>query len=350
MKLRLLILVLCLFYTLGTQASLPKVAVVTTGGTIAQKKDPNTGGLVPAISGSDLIDAVPGLSQLAEIHVVEVVNIDSSQMTPEIWARVSAALDKVLSQKDIVGAVVTHGTDTMALGAYFLDLTIRSDKPVVMTGAMNDADSLDPDGPSNLLNAVYQVLSPQAQNWGVTVTLNSYINNARAVRKTWTTNLQTFESGAQGYLGYIFDGEVTRLNDRLRRVRLGLPEDALSSLPKVPFISAYAGADGSLIRYVVDSGARGLVVEGVGAGNVNASVFEAIQYALQRDIPVVISSRVPRGAVRPVYADAGGGKTLEEAGCILAGDLMGEKARLLLILGVAQYGNDVERLRTLFNS
>ncbi|MEM6580565.1 MAG: asparaginase [Pseudomonadota bacterium] len=350
MKLRLLILIICVFFTGGAQASLPKVAVVTTGGTIAQKEDPKTGGLVPAISGSDLIDAVPGLAKLAEIDVVEVVNIDSSQMTPQIWSRVSEALDKVLAKNDIVGAVVTHGTDTMALGAYFLDLTIRSDKPVVMTGAMNDAGSADPDGPSNLLNAVYQVLSPHAQNWGVTVTLNSYINGARAVRKTWTTNLQTFESGAQGYLGYIFDGEVTRLNDRLRRVRLGLPEGASSSLPKVPFISAYAGADGSLIRYVVDSGARGLVVEGVGAGNVNASVFEAIQYALQRDIPVVISSRVPRGAVRPVYGDAGGGKTLEEAGCILAGDLMGEKARLLLMLGVAHYGNDAERLRTLFNS
>jgi L-asparaginase len=112
----------------------------------------------------------------------------------------------------------------------------------------------------------------------------------------------------------------------------------------------YTGADGSFVRHAADSGAQGLVVEGVGAGNVNADVYKAIQYALGKKIPVVISSRVYNGAVEPIYGDLGGGKTLEDAGCILANNLMGTKARLLLMLGITQYGNDITKLRKLFNN
>ncbi len=344
------VLLFMVLFNLPSFATLPKVAIVTTGGTIVMKTDPKTGGAVPAMSGDELEKSVPGIGKLADIVVIEVTNIDSSQMTPAIWSTLSRKVDEILAKPDIVGAVVTHGTDTMPEGAYFLNLTLKSNKPVVFTGAMNDASSHNPDGPENIYNAVVQVLSPNAKNWGVTVTLDSYINGARAVRKTQTTNVQTFESGEQGYLGYVYAGKVTRFNDRPRRIRLPLPADTTKSLPKVPFIYTYAGADGSFVRYAVDSGAQGLVVEGVGAGNVNADVYKAIQYALGKNIPVVISSRVYYGAVEPVYGDIGGGKTLENAGCILAGDLMGTKARLLLMLGIARYGNDTAELRKLFSN
>jgi len=154
-----------------TFAELPKVAIVTTGGTIVMKSDPKTGGEVPTLSGDELEKSVPGLGKLADIEVVEVLNIDSSQMTPEIWSKLSRRVDEILARPDIVGAVVAHGTDTMSEGAYFLDLTLKSDKPVVFTGAMNAPNSREPDGPENIYNAVVQVLSANAKNWGVTVTL-----------------------------------------------------------------------------------------------------------------------------------------------------------------------------------
>lgn len=327
---------------------LPMVAIVTTGGTIAEKTDPKTGAAVPAVSGKDLVAAVPRLKSLANIAILDFSNIDSSQMTPKIWARLSKAVDGLLARDDIVGAIITHGTDTMAQGAYFLDVTLKTDKPVVFTGALNDASSAEFDGPFNMTNAVIQVLSKHSRNWGVTVTLNRFVNSARDVRKTDTTNVQTFSSGEKGYLGYVFGTDVTRFNDRVRRIRLALPNKAPGKLPDVPFISMYAGSDGRFIRHAVDTGARGLVVEGVGAGNVDAAMFEAIKYARAKDIPVVISSRVYYGAVEPIYGDKGGGKMLLDAGCILAGDLVGTKARLLLMIGLLHYGNDAAKLSALF--
>jgi len=329
--------------------SLESVAIVATGGTIAERVDPKTGGAVPAVSAQDLVAAVPGLSDLANIGVYQFSNIDSSQMAPADWARLSVALDKILARPDVRGAIVTHGTDTMADGAFFVDVALKSDKPVVFTGAMNDASSRNPDGPGNIHNAVVQVLSPNAQNWGVSVSLNRYVNSARHVRKTQTTNVQTFNSGEKGYLGYVYHGQVQRLNDRLHRVRLPLSDPLPDTLPDVPLIMAYAGSDGRLLRHAVDTGAKGLVVNGVGAGNVNADVFKAIQYALSKDIPVVVATRVYHGSVQPIYGDAGGGETLVKAGCILAGDLPAAKARLLLMLGLMKHGNDLDALRQLFN-
>lgn len=319
-------------------AQLPLVAIVTTGGTIAQKTDPKTGGAVPAVSGQDLIAAVPGLAKVARIKVVEVCNIDSSQMTPAIWAKVSRAVDKELADSAMAGAVVTHGTDTMAEGAFFLDLTVTSPKPVVFVGAMRDASDISPDGPANILNAVIQAASPQAKDWGVTVTLNQYVNAAWDVVKTNTTNVQTFDSGQRGYLGYIQAGKVQRFRARGPRLTLAIP----AGLPKVVFLSTFAGDDGSLVRYAVDQGAKGLVVEGVGAGNVNAQVYKAIQYALKKGVTVVITSRVFHGSVEPIYGDQGGGLTLEKAGCILGGSLRGPKARLLLMLALPQVKTHAE--------
>ena len=331
--------------TVGKDPKLPTVAIVTTGGTIAEKTDPKTGGAVPAVSGKDLVAAVRGLGKVANVVVVNFCNIDSSQMTPEIWARLSREVDKLLARPDIKGAVITHGTDTMAEGSYFLDLTLKTDKPVVFTGAMNDASSLNPDGPANILNAVHQVLSPNAKNWGVTVTLNDYVNSARVVRKTQTTNVQTFKSGEKGYLGYVLDGKVTRLNDRLHRKRLPLPK----ALAKVVYLSTFAGDDGSLARFAVDTGAKGLVIDAVGAGNVNAEVYESILYALSKKVAVAISSRVYHGAVEPVYGDAGGGRTLMNSGCYLAPpELVGHKVRLLLMVALGNYGNDPAKLKPLF--
>ncbi|MFA5159328.1 MAG: asparaginase [Candidatus Omnitrophota bacterium] len=327
-----------------SQAELPTVAIVTTGGTIAEKLDPKTGGAVPAVSGKDLLEAVPGLSKIANIKVVEFSNIDSSQMTPEMWGRLSETVDGILADPAIKGVVVTHGTDTMAEGAYFLDLTLKSDKPVVFVGAMRDASDLSPDGPANILNAVIQVCSEEAKGWGVTVTLNQYINSARDVRKTNSTNVQTFDSGEKGYLGYIVMNKVMRYNDPRPRQKLPLP----SALPKVALLTTFAGDDGAFVRNAVDQGARGIVIEGVGAGNVNAQVYGAVKYALGKGVAVVITTRVYHSGVWPMYGDQGGGAMLEKTGAILGGDLTGPKARILLMLALAQAEGGPAELKNYF--
>jgi L-asparaginase len=337
-------IVFCAFFAAISYADLPTVVIVTTGGTIAEKTDPKTGGAVPAVSGKDLIEAVPGLGKIANIEVVNLCNIDSSQMTPEIWAKLSKTVDERLADPKVKGAVVTHGTDTMAEGAYFLGLTLKSDKPVVFVGAMRDASDVSPDGPANILNAVTQVCSEEAKDWGVTVTLNQYVNSARNVVKTNSTNVQTFDSGEKGYLGYIAMGKVIRYNDAPPKQKLPIPD----KLPDVTFLSTFAGDDGSLVRFAADHGAKGIVIDAVGAGNVNAKVYEAVKYAIAKGIAIVITTSVYHTGVWPMYGDQGGGETLEKNGAILGGDLPGAKARLLLMLAIAKEKGDAVKIKTYF--
>jgi L-asparaginase len=325
---------------LGNNPNLPTVAIINTGGTIAEKTDPKTGASVPALSGEDLVKSVPALLKIANIHVVNFSNIDSSQMTPQIWYNLSKKVDEVLENKRIIGAVVTHGTDTMATGSFFLDITLKTNKNVVFTGSMRNSSDPYSDGPLNLINAVSQVISKKAKNWGVTVTLNQYINSARDVRKTQTTNPQTFESGEKGYLGYIYDKKVYRFNDRLFRTRLPLPK----KLSKVQIVMDYAGANGDFIRYATDRGVDGLVIESVGAGNVNKEMFQAIKYAISKNVAIVITSNAYYGEVFPAYGDEGGGSSLKKAGAIIAGNLTAQKAMVLLTIALPVVKDDHQKL------
>jgi len=209
---------------------------------------------------------------------------------------------------------------------------------------MRDASDVSPDGPANILNAVTQVSSEEAQDWGVTVTLNQYINSARNVVKTNSTNVQTFNSGEKGYLGYIAMGHVIRYNDAPPRQKLPIP----GKLPDVTFLGTFAGDDGSLVRFAVDRGAKGIVIDAVGAGNVNAKVYEAIKYAMSKGIAVVITTSVYHSGVWPMYGDQGGGATLQGNGAILGGDLTGAKARLLLMLAIAEEKGDVSKIKAYF--
>ena len=317
---------------LAMGGNLPLVVVVTTGGTIAETADPKTGALVPAVSGEQLIRAVPGLDKLARLEVREFSNIDSSAMTPAMWAQLSRKISSILARPETAGVVITHGTDTMAEAAFFLDVTLDSPKPVVLVGAMRGASDLSPDGPANIRDAVLQAASPHARNWGVTVTMNQYVWAARCVNKTRTTTVQTFNCGWQGYLGTIMGGKLLRCNQRPARSHLPLPE----KLARVPLITTYAGDDGGLIRAALKLGARGLVVEALGMGNVNPRVFEAIKEALAAGATVVIAGRVPYEPIRGGYGDVGGGEQLARAGAILSRDLRGPKARLLLMLALPQ--------------
>jgi len=268
---------------------------------------------VPALSGEDLIAAVPELKELATIRVVEFSNIPSYYMGPDRWPGLTRKIDEVLAEPGVAGVVVTHGTDTLEETAYFLDLTLRSDKPVVLVGAQRNASERDTDGRRNITNAVRQVLAEGAAGKGVTVTLNQYINAARPVTKTHTNNVETFQSGEYGYLGYVDADRVVFFGEPLRRQRLPLPE---GELPRVDLVPMYPGADGGHVRRAVDVGAQGVVGEAYGWGNVNEAMYEAIGYAREKGVPVVISTRVPNGRGLPVYASEGGGATLKRLGAV----------------------------------
>lgn len=324
--------------------ALPQVALVVTGGSIVQVNDPKTGASVPAPSVDQILNSIPELKKIANITVVPFSNIDSSQMTPELWANLSQTVNRLLKKPDIRGAVVVHGTDTMAEGAYFLDLTITENKPVVFVGSMKNASDPYSDGPSNLIDAIYQVCSNEAHDWGVTVTMNNYINSARYVEKKQSVNIQSFNCGDKGILGYIVNRTVYRINERPKRKIFAIPK----TLPKIVVIYDYAGSDGSLLRYAVDQGAEGIIVEGFGSGDVNVAMYNAILYAISKRVAVIVTTRVPEGGVFPFYGDIGGGFTLKEAGAIVAGDLPACKARILLMMTLHLVKSDHSRLYDYF--
>lgn len=312
----------------GNKPGLPTIAVIFTGGTISQMPDHN-GILVSALSGVELVRNHPVIRDIARIKLVEYSNIDSIQMHPSHWLQISKIANNFLRQPDIAGVVIVHGTDTMVEGAYFLDLTIDSKKPVVFTGAMKDAANNSFDGIANLYDAMMQAISKEAYNWGVTITLNQYVNSARDVYKMHSTNRQAFCSGEKGYLGYIERGKVRRFRDRIDKLYIPLPKEQLA---EVALIKTYAGDDGSLLSAAVAAKFQGIVIEGFGSGSVNLSVSKAINYAISKKTPVVVTSETCNGGVDPVYGSAGGSAALKKLGAILGEDLSGNKARLLLML------------------
>lgn len=324
---------------------LPKVVVVATGGTIAMKLDPDTGNPVPAVTGDELVSAVPEIKDIAEIEVVEFSNIPSDYMTPERWVKLSKTVDETLKKEDVVGVVITHGTDTLEETAFFLDLTLKSEKPVVCIGAQRSASEEDSDGPRNLLNAVRIVTSPSAEGKGVMLAMNHYINAARPVTKTHTSNVQTFKSGDYGYIGYVDKDKVIFYHEPLRRQKLDMPD----KLPEVDLIPMYPGANGDHVRYAVDKGVKGIVVSGYGWGNVNDSMYEALKYAIDNNVPVAMSTRVYNGRVLPVYGFKGGGATLKDIGVVFTDDLTPWKARIVFMLALSKT-QDHKKLQEYFNN
>lgn len=322
----------CLLGILATTAAAqtrPVVQFIATGGTIAMKVDPVTKGVVPAISGDDLMQTVPDAGRYATIEVNNFSAMSANYVEPKWWTRLTRAVDDALARPEVAGVVIAHGTDTMEETAYWLDLTVKSDKPVILIGAQRNASSPDFDGPRNLLNAIRIATAPEAKGKGVMIAMNNQINAARTATKTHTADVETFKSGDFGFLGEVWDDKVQFSRAPLRRQHIDI---GAAEMPRVEILPMFGGADGALLRYAVDQGAKGIVVQAVGMGNMNVSMFEAVKYALGKGVPVVIATRVPNGRTMPVYGFQGGGKTTFEAGAVMAGDLSPQKARLLLML------------------
>ncbi|NJD18791.1 MAG: asparaginase [Gemmatimonadetes bacterium] len=326
---------------------LPKVAVLSTGGTIASVYDPVAGGFAPALSGEQLVSAVPGLDTIARVEVVQVANVPSTDMTPALWMEVRRRAVEMLALPDVAGVVVTHGTDTLEETAFFLDLSIASEKPVVVVGAQRAASERDADGPRNLRDAILTAVSPASRGLGTLVVLNTEIHAAREVTKTNTLNVSTFLTPQWGALGSVEPDGVRYYRSPVRRQHLDLPADA--TLGRVEIVTNYAGADGSVIRGILaQGGLDGLVGEASGVGNVSDRMFGALQEVRAQGIPVVISTRVHTGRTLALYAGSGSGVTLEGIGCVFADNLPPHKARVLLLAALTRT-SDPSELRALFN-
>lgn len=322
-----------------------RCALITTGGTIVSRIDPATGLAMPVLSGQDLLRAVG--EQAGEVEVHDFCRVPSPHMGPQQWAELAPLAQSLLEREDIAGVVVSHGTATLEETAWFLDLTVRSDKPLVVTGAQRNASASDFDGPRNLLTALKICRAPVACGHGVLVALNEHVNAAREATKSHTVDVETFQSGEWGYLGSVVNERVTFHRSPLRRLHLPLlsPE-----LPRVDIVPMYAGADGALVRAALAAGARGIVIEALASGHVNGAMQGAIVEVMRQGAPVVVSTRIPRGGTRVGYGFAGSSALLVEAGAVLSGDLSPWKARIVLMLALQHGGADPQVLARLFET
>lgn len=311
-----------------------RIAILGTGGTIAGFIDSTiatTGYTAGAIDIDVLIKAVPQIRDLADISWEQIANIDSSNMCDEIWLRLAKKIAKLFAE-GIDGVVITHGTDTMEETAYFLNLTIKSDKPVVLVGAMRPSTAISADGPKNLYNAVALVANKEAKNKGVMVAINDKILSARGVVKTHSLNVDAFSSPDFGDLGYIVDGKVFFYNNVTKAHTKNAPFDVskLTSLPKVDILYSYSNdCSGVAAKALFEHGTKGIVVAGSGAGSIHKNQKDVLKELLKKGLKVVVSSRVVAGCVAVSDSD-------EKLGFISAEDLNPQKARVLLILALTK--------------
>lgn len=317
--------------------------IVFTGGTFSMKIDESTGGAVPHFSGSDLIDMMPEVRDLANIAIHDFGKYPGPHMTPELMLTLARKLQEFIDRDKPDGIIVTHGTDTLEETAYLLDLTVKTSAPVVVIGSMKNSSEPDWDGPRNLKDAVSICLNENSRDMGVLVCLNGEINAASEVTKTHTDNIETFHSLDFGALGFVDRGRVifNRMPRKLEKLK------AAGINPRVDLLKCYAGMDDRFFRFSADNGAEGLVVEAMGVGNVPPAAYEGIKYAVEKNIPVVLVSRCPAGETLDIYGYPGAGKWLHSIGVIFADFLNGQKARIKLMLALS-ITNDAKQLKTIF--
>lgn len=317
-----------------------KVLLIATGGTIAMRKD-EAGKVVPAVSGHELINSLPELTQEADWEICELSNVASCNIDPKHMKTLAMEVEQhFLLDPFLKGVIITHGTDTLEETAYFLDVTIKDPRPVILTASQRDASESDSDGPRNLHNAMRIALDPRAVNRGVVIALNEEINAARDVRKLHTSHVDAFNSGDIGALGSIDTGDVIWHRKPEYTVKLGVPK----TLANVAICKAYTGMPASILRAMVQDETEAFVIEAFGRGNLPPQLMEEISDIVANGIPVVITSRCLFGRTAPVYGYPGGGADLERVGAWFSADLSTEKVRLFLSIALGQ-GMDKKELK-----
>ncbi|MBZ7942907.1 asparaginase, partial [Campylobacter molothri] len=313
----------------------PRIAILATGGTIAgviNDAISTTGYKAGALDIEVLLNAVPQIKEIASIVGYQVSNIDSSDMSNEIQLKLAKKINKLLAKDEIDAVVITHGTDTMEESAYFLHLTIKSDKPVILTGAMRPSTAMSADGSKNLYNAVALAINVKSKSKGVMIVMNDRILSARAAVKTHTLNLDAFSSPDFGDLGYILDGKVYFYNtiEKLHTKNTPFDIDYLEDLPKVDILYTYSNdGNGIAAKALFENGSQALVIAGSGSGNIHENQKNILKELMKKNLIVVISSRIQTGEVILSKED-------ENLGFICAQDLNPQKARILLMLALTK--------------
>jgi len=333
------------------QTAKPIVYVLSTGGTIAGSGSSSTdlSNYKPgAILGEQLVKAVPQIAQIADVRVEQVVNVNSSDITIDNWLTLAKRISAILKETPSVsGFVITSGTNTLEERAYFLNLTVRSDKPVVLVGSMRPSTAISADGPLNLLNAVRTAISPDAKGKGALIVLNDEINAARDTTKTNTLRVETFRAPELGLLGYIDEDKVSFYRSTTKRHTANTEFDvaSLTTLPKVSILYSYIDPDASLIQAAIKAGAKGIVFAGTGNGALSVSeetVLKEIAGMPAASKPALVrSSRVGNGRV---IATA----EYDALGVIPSDTLNPQKARILLMLALTKT-SDPKEIRRIFS-
>lgn len=311
----------------------PKVHVLATGGTIAGRLVSTGPRYRAGVLGFEaLLDAVPALRGLADYSGEQVANIGSQDMDESLWLKLAHRVNELVADPEVDGVVITHGTDTLEETACFLDLTVKSPKPVVLVGAMRPAGALGADGPVNLLDAVTVATNPGSAGRGVLVVMHGSLFEARDVTKISSSALPAFAAPNFGSLGQLIDGRIYfGQRSGLSPTRLVFDVSRLDKLPPVGIVYGYAGASALPVKAMVDAGYRGIVSAGVGSGNLHRDVLDALANASGRGIAVVRASRVAAGlTLRNVEVDD------NRFGFVAAGALNPQKARVLLQLALTK--------------
>lgn len=308
--------------------SRPRVLLVFTGGTISMRTVPGKGA-VPMSGAAEILASVPELDTHVDPVAEDFDRLPGPHWTPARMVDLAKLLEGRLGGDEFAGAVVTHGTDTLEETAFFLDLVLATDRTVVLTGAMRTADALLWDGPANLLAAARVAAAESARGEGVLVAFDGTVHTARRVTKSHTDAFSAFASEDGGVLGTI-DDEGGFRRGFAERARLHVPVDRLE--PEVHLVPVAIGCDDRFLRHALASGARGIVIEALGQGNVPPSILPAVRDACAAGVPVVVTSRCRRGQTGPHYGYEGGGRTLREVGAFFSGGLSAAKARVLLMV------------------
>jgi L-asparaginase len=327
-----------------TAAELPVVHVLSTGGTIAGQGATSTsltqykGGV---ITGEQLVKAVPEIAQIANVKVEQIANVSSADITIEIWLTLARRINQIFAEEpQTAGVVITHGTNTIEETAFFLNLTVKHNRPVVLVGSMRPSTAISADGPLNLLNAVRLAIHPEAKGRGALVVLNDEISAARDVTKTNTLRVETFRSPDFGYLGTVDGDKISFYRTPTRRHTTNSEFDVqnLKELPPVEILYSYVQPNTALIQAVADSGAKGIVIAGTGAGLV--STAEKLAYAKIKGPVIVRSNRTGSGRVPPR-------DDYDAMNMIPADTLNPQKARILLMLALTKTA-DLKEIRRIF--
>ncbi len=320
-----------------------KVVVIFNGGTISMKVDEKIKAAVPNLTGEEIMSMVTGIESYAEVESYTFSSLPSPHMTPDIMMELSNYVKKFLEREDVDGVVVTHGTDTLEETAYFLQLTINSEKPVVVTGSMRNSSELGYDGPANLAASICTATSKESRNRGVIVCLNNELNCASEVTKSHSMHLNTFQSPEFGPIGIVDSNEVRFYRGSTTKEYINT--DVIEN--NVQLIKSCVGMDGTLIDYCVSQGAKGLVIEAMGRGNIPPLMASSVEKAINKGVAVVIVSRCYKGRVLDSYGYEGGGKQLRNMGVIFGDSMPGQKARIKMILALGKTRN-LDEIREVF--